>query len=266
MQLSINDDPQNREGFIEFRLEYVGFSTVSIRNNNDTDFGNALILYEPEWDWGKIPPGNQPTRFVKDANTFDTFFANQPSEPTVLQPGDVELSDDGSNNTIVTWTDEGVSIESVHSGGDCDDVDPDNEFYELRRCSAHLVVEGGAFVGEMDGYDGSYDEDGTVLVRGRVLTDPDAPDSDLDGISIRFDKPVSSVGSVLALSDSIEPEFETWDVLATPVLVKGFDAGGNLVAENEVTFQTYHDFDNYEAFWTLESGGARHLLRPDPSH
>ncbi|MEM7313932.1 MAG: hypothetical protein AAF497_12345, partial [Planctomycetota bacterium] len=94
--------------------------------------------------------------------------------------------------------------------------------------------EGVSPVEHVDGYDGSYNEDGDELFL--------IANNHLEPLTISFDNPVSSVGSFLLTGDEGTVE---------ELQIQAFDGEGNLVGESTARVSLFDDSDGREGFFGI---------------
>ena len=118
------DDSENREGFTGIRTEEALISSVSIRNQSDVNFGNALIIDDIVWS----RPDDNVAAFAEAADNFEAFFAGQPDPVTVLHGAEARLDLPGIGDVV--WDIDiaaggAVTVQNVHTA-DCDDTSATN--------------------------------------------------------------------------------------------------------------------------------------------
>ena len=98
--------------------------------------------------------------------------------------------------------------------------------------------------GDVAGYDGSYQPDGTMLYNKVSNADPCSALTVL-----MFDSPVKQIGSFVA--NSCLPGQEPMSTTIT-----AYDSAGNVLAAVTAVTRAWGNFDNIEGFWGIESDTA----------
>ncbi len=110
--------------------------------------------------------------------------------------------------------------------------------------ASSVFQEGPSVVEALDGYDGSYADDGDNVY---VILE-----NHLDPFTITFDEPVSAVGSFIATGK---------EGVIADVTVSAFDAADNLITVFVAHVRPFADPDNREGFWAIETTGGAEIAK-----
>ncbi len=199
------DDADNREGYWTLQSGEIGISKVTIMNDNPTDFGNALIVDDLQWHAFEPLPS-----FTGDAADFQDELAQSAGAVEVIDFEDVAGFVPGDHYQAS----HGVVIEA--------DVD------------LVSVAEGTSPIGELEGYDGQYQSDGSQVLA-----------TDADEVSFLFDIPVQTFGLFLA-NDTDVPASDEF----SPYTLRVEDINGNILHVENVGLKQWDDGDSREGFYT----------------
>lgn len=232
-------DQQNREGFWAIRTGEDNIASVTIRNDNHTDYGNALVV--DDLVWGRS--ADYESEFEQAANEFSAFFNGQ-GDP-VFQPSveDARVGDyDGDGISEIAVFRPSVVGVSVRPMG----PQPTDQ-------SMGIDNEDGPMIESVDGYDGRIAPDSSFMVSSEVAANPNA---DNLGLVFDFDSPVSSVGSLIAVRNTDAAVEGSTGMSGAMVHVSGLDSGGAVVAEGTFGVDEFAELSSGESYWTLTANDA----------
>ncbi|MEM8679359.1 MAG: hypothetical protein AAGF97_08410, partial [Planctomycetota bacterium] len=207
-------DLANREGFWGIRTRTNVITKITIRNDNPTSYGNALIVDDLTWHRGEDYSGDW-------ASATQAFEANFSDEPRLVE---LDVSAAIVEEGFPTRWEAADYSPSISSPG-----------------GTAVAAEGEFEVGALDGYDGTIAADASFVLTSQL-------EANSSGMQIHLDQPVSKIGGLSAIGGLPETSF-----VYSRLRVIGTDEVGNQVAVETLALDPHADLENQEVYWTLES-------------
>ncbi len=218
-----HQDQENREGFWGIRSDSANIASVKVRNNNSTDFGNALIMDDVvyarprDYDaaWGQA---------------HDAFVAAFDGAGEVHQPSIEAATSEGDR--VVRFADDSLIVRMPTT--------------QEVQSSIGIDIEGGTYIETLDGYDGRLEDASSPIIVAEV-------GENVNAVSVGPILDASSPAAMMGLYVGLAAHNGDTGLNGARVRATSFDEFGDVHATASFDIDSYANQASAEAF--IKIGG-----------